>query len=577
MSFTDLYLDTVIENNSLYGKMYAENELTEFEKIECREDIMNGQVAIYHAQEMLYDMMRMQETNVYGEAVGGLFVAIIAIVKKAILFLLKIFVGVKGMLLLLLIGVLGVAMAKKSSAVTVSGGGGGGGGGSSRGPLSAKEVLDRLKKVTLPSEKAMVEIAIKTVNSLLDQDMSPSKKVSYSSFLANSPMPYIEKSEFKKLDKYVGVFKEKMWNSNKYGGYDLIYAATVDTITNYDIYMALSLYVQNTSIYELAMYTDKAKEVGKKIASCMNDMGDASKAIAETSKKFVEDLTWLNSGSMERSSGYTKEDIDEQMRKDMEMTDKNLLKLLRTTKLRNPGAVFPNDLSVLNAMADAFDIKVSYAKSLSELKLSVNSIIVGNDGHLENVDVIVNNAVYSEMTNFIGTLIEHPIYKNFDLDKEAVQKAVKVLTDTGKELQSLTDDLSKSSSEKQLPKDRQVHINTYLGYSIASTTALFNVLKLFDTMKPNSGFIEMVKLLQYDLAMIVGEEVLDAALKEVGLTRDDLKNIGAGDSANLAQQMHQQMNQLVEQQIIQENVRQFNDDQLRMQDQINQSMMMNMF
>ena len=575
MSFTDLYLDTVIENNSLYGKMYAESELTEFEKIECREDIMNGQVAIYHAQEMLYDMIRMQETNVYGEAVGGLFVAIIAIVKKAILFLLKIFVGVKGMLLLLLIGVLGVAMAKKSSAVTVSGGGGGGGGGGSS--SSAKDTLAKLKKVTLPSEKAMVEIAIKTVNSLLEKDMSPSKNISYSSFLANSPMPYIEKSEFKKLDKYIDVFKKKMANSDKYGGYDLICAAAVDTLTNYDIYMALSLYVQNTSIYELAMYTDKAEEVGKKIASCMNDMGDASNVVAETSKELAHDLTWLGSGAMERAGSYSKEEIDKQMREDMEMTDKNLLKLLRKTRLRNPGAVFPVDLSVLNAMADAFDIKVSYAKSLSELKMSVNNIILGNDGHLENVDVIINNAVYSEMTNFIGTLIEHPIYSNFDLDKEAVQKAVKVLTDTGKELQSLTDDLSKSSGEKQLPKDRQVHINTYLGYSIASTTALFNVLKLFDIMKPNSGFIEMVKLLQHDLAIIVGTEVLGTALKEAGLTENDLKNISTGDSTNLAQQMHQQMNQLVEQQIIQENVRQFNDDALRMQDQINQSMMMNMF
>ena len=575
MSFTDLYLDTVIENNSLYGKMYAENELTEFERIECREDIMNGQVAIYHAQEMLYDMMRMQETNVYGEAVGGLFVAIIAIVKKAILFLLKIFVGVKGMLLLLLIGVLGAAMAKKSSAVSVSGGGGGGGGGGSS--SSAKATLDKLKKVSLPSEKALVEIAIKTVNSLLEKDMSPSKNISYSSFLANSPMPYIEKSEFKKLDKYVDVFKKKMMNSDKYGGYDLICAAAVDTVTNYDIYMALSLYVQNTSIYELAMYTDKAEEIGKKIASCMNDMGDASKVVAETSERFIDNLTWVTSNIMQHEGGHSKEEIDEQLRKDMELSDKNLLELLDRARLRNPRAVYPKDLSVLNAMADAFDIKVSYAKSLSELKMSINNITLGNDGHLENVDVIINNAVYSEMTNFLGNLLEDPVYSNFELDKEAVQKAVKVLTDTGKELQSLTDDLAKSSTEKQLPKDRQVHINTYLGYSIASTTALFNVLKMFDTMKPNSGFEAMVKLLQHDLAVIVGTEVLGTALKDAGLTENDLKNIGAGDSTNLAQQMHEQMNRLVEQQVIQENVRQFNDDQLRMQDQINQSMMMNMF
>ena len=122
MCFTDLYLDAINENDTSYEKLYAENELSEFEKIEYREDVMNGQVAIYHAQEMLYDMMRMQETNIYGEAIGGLFVAIVAMVKKAVLFLLKIFVGVKGMLLILLVGVIGAAMSKKSSSVTVSGG-----------------------------------------------------------------------------------------------------------------------------------------------------------------------------------------------------------------------------------------------------------------------------------------------------------------------------------------------------------------------------------------------------------------------------------------------------------------------
>ena len=246
MSFTDLYLDTVIENNSLYGKMYAESELTEFEKIECREDIMNGQVAIYHAQEMLYDMIRMQETNVYGEAVGGLFVAIAALIKKAVLFLLKIFVGVKGMLLLLLIGVIGVAMSKKSSAVSVSGGGGGGGSSSNK----SKEILEKLKKVEMPSQKTIIEAGIKTANSLLEKDMSPSKKISYSSFLADSPVAYIDKNEFKKLDKYVSVFKNKMASSDEYGGYDLICAAAIDTALNYDIYMALSLYIQNMSIFE---------------------------------------------------------------------------------------------------------------------------------------------------------------------------------------------------------------------------------------------------------------------------------------------------------------------------------------
>lgn len=571
MSFTDLYLDTVIENNSLYGKMYAESELTEFEKIECREDIMNGQVAIYHAQEMLYDMIRMQETNVYGEAVGGLFVAIAALIKKAVLFLLKIFVGVKGMLLLLLIGVIGVAMSKKSSAVSVSGGGGGGGSSSNK----SKEILEKLKKVEMPSQKTIIEAGIKTANSLLEKDMSPSKKISYSSFLADSPVAYIDKNEFKKLDKYVSVFKNKMASSDEYGGYDLICAAAIDTALNYDIYMALSLYIQNMSIFELSVYSDKAEEIGKKIADCMNNMGDASKVVSETSEKFINSIT-LGS-RVAKNTGRSQEEVDKRLQKEMELSDKNLLELLTRSRFRNPRSVFPKDLTALNAMADAFDIKVSHAKSLSELKMSINNIVMGEDGHLENVDVIINNAIFSEMLNFVDELVNSPVYSDFDLDKEAVQKTVKVLTDTGKELQSLTDDLAKTSGDKTLPKDRQVHINTYLGYSIASTTALFNVLKFFDVLKPNKGFFAMMDLLQEDVSRIVTEEVLGKALKEAGLTEADLKSIKSEDSTNLSQSMHEQMNRLFEQQVIQENVRQFNDDQLRMQDQINQSMMMNMF
>ena len=565
MCFIDLYLDSISENNASYKKLYAENELSEFEKIECREDVMNGQVAIYHAQEMLYDMMRMQETNIYGEAIGGLFVAIVAMVKKAVLFLLKIFVGVKGMLLILLVGVIGAAMSKKSSSITISGGGGS----SSNRP---KEILEKLKKVEMPSQKVIVEAGIKTINSLLDKDMSPIKKVSYSSFLANSPMAYIDKSEFKKLDKYISVFKNNMENSDKYAGYDLICTAAVDTMTNYDIYMALSLYIQNVSIFELAAYSDKANEIGKKISDCMNNMGEASDAVAETSKNFIESIT-LMSRAME-SNNRSKEEIDTQMRKDTELSDKNLLKLLERARLRNSRAVYPKNLSVLNAMADAFDIKVSYAKSLSELKMSINNIIVSEDGYLEGIEVMMNNSVYSEMMRFIEELTSQVVYSNFELDKEAVQKTVKVLTDTGKELQSLTDDLAKTLEGNTLPKDRQIHINTYLGYSIASTTALLNVLKFFDILKPNKGFEAMVTLLQEDTSNIVMEEVLGKALKESGLTEDDLKNIKTEDSANLAQSMYEQMNRLFEQQVIQENIRQFNDDALKMQDQINQSMIM---
>ena len=569
MSFTDVYLDSISENNTSYKKLYAENELNEFEKIECREDIVNGQIAIYHAQEMLYDMMRIQETNIYGEAIGGLFVAIVALIKKAVLFLLKIFVGVKGMLLLLLIGVLGAAMSKKSSSVSV--GGGCEGGSPSNKP---KEILEKLKKVSMPSQKTIVEAGIKTANSLLAKDMSPSKKVSYSSLLANSPIPYIDKSEFKKLDKYISVFKDKMENSDKYSGYDLVCAAAVDTMTNYDIYMALSLYIQNVSIFELSAYSDKVDEIGKKIADSMNNMGEASDAVAETSKNFIESIT-LMSKAMQKGN-RSKEEIDVQMKKDMELSDKNLLKLLERARLRNPRAVYPKDLTVLNAMADAFDIKVSYAKSLSELKMSINNIIISEDGNLEGVDIMVNNAIYSEMMRCIEEITSGIAYSNFELDKEAVQKTVKVLTDTGKELQSLTDDLAKTSGDNTLPKDRQVHINNYLGYSIAATTALFNVLKFFDIIKPNKGFEAMMELLQEDVSRIVTEEILGKALKEAGLTEDDLKDIKAGDSTNLAQSMREQMNRLFEQQVIQENIRQFNDDALKMQDQINQSMIMNM-
>ena len=568
MSFVDLYIDSVSENNTSYKKLYAENELSEFERIECREDVANGQIAIYHAQEMLYDMMSMRDTNIYGEAIGGLFVTIIALIKKAILFLLKIFVGVKGMLLLLLVSVIGAAMSKKSSAVTVSRCGGGSSSSSSNKP---KEILEKLKKVSMPSEKAIVEAGIKTANSLLVQDMSPSKKVPYSSFLANSPMPYIDKAEFKKLDKYISIFKDKMTNSDKYDGYNLICTAAVDTMINHDIYMALSLYVQNVSIFELSAYSDKADIIGKKIADCMGSMGEASDAVAKTSEEFVQSITIMTRAMQD--DGRSKEEIDAQVKKDMELSDKNLLKLLERARLRNPRAVYPKDLSVLNAMADAFDIKVSYAKSLSELKMSINSIIVSEDGHLEGIDVIMNNAIYSEIIYSIEEIIGKTLSSDFELDKEAVQKTVKVLTDTGKELQSLTDDLAKTSGERQLPKERQIHINTYLGYSIASTTALFNVLKFFDIIKPNKGFEAMMELLQEDTSRIVTEEVLGKALKEAGLTEDDLKNIKIGDSSNLAQIMHDEMTRLFEQQVIQETVRQFNDDALKIQDQINQSMM----
>lgn len=99
---------------------------------------------------------KQMEYNVYAEAAGFIGM-IIAFLKTAITFILKLFLGFKGLAIAIIVGLVGYII-KMSMKKESSGGGGGGGGGSST-PVS----------VTIPNEVKVAEAKAEEIQKVIEE------------------------------------------------------------------------------------------------------------------------------------------------------------------------------------------------------------------------------------------------------------------------------------------------------------------------------------------------------------------------------------------------------------------------
>lgn len=116
-NIVNLYMESVadIDNSSRHRDI----EIPEVDELAICESYM----ALEEGRVML-EMYQRREI-MYAESVGGIFVALIAFIKKAILIILKMVLGIKGLLLLVVIGLIMYFRRKKGNGISFSGGGGG--------------------------------------------------------------------------------------------------------------------------------------------------------------------------------------------------------------------------------------------------------------------------------------------------------------------------------------------------------------------------------------------------------------------------------------------------------------------
>lgn len=117
-NIVNLYMESVadIDNSSRHRDI----EIPEVDELAICESYM----ALEEGRVML-EMYQRREI-MYAESVGGIFVALIAFIKKAILIILKMVLGIKGLLLLVIIGLIMYFRRKKGNGISFGGGGGGG-------------------------------------------------------------------------------------------------------------------------------------------------------------------------------------------------------------------------------------------------------------------------------------------------------------------------------------------------------------------------------------------------------------------------------------------------------------------
>lgn len=136
-NIVNLYMESVadIDNSSRHRDI----EIPEVDELAICESYM----ALEEGRVML-EMYQRREI-MYAESVGGIFVALIAFIKKAILIILKMVLGIKGLLLLVVIGLIMYFRRKKGNGISFGGGGGGGGSSSSTPKLKIRsELMDKV-------------------------------------------------------------------------------------------------------------------------------------------------------------------------------------------------------------------------------------------------------------------------------------------------------------------------------------------------------------------------------------------------------------------------------------------------
>ena len=133
---------------------------SDFENIDDYQYYAESQIAINNINITLDLLDKQMEYNVYGEAAGFIGM-IIAFFKTAITFILKLFLGFKGLAITILVGLIGYIIKISTKKDSSSGGGGGGGGGSST-PVS----------VTIPNEVKVAESKAEEIQKVIEETPS---------------------------------------------------------------------------------------------------------------------------------------------------------------------------------------------------------------------------------------------------------------------------------------------------------------------------------------------------------------------------------------------------------------------
>lgn len=145
-NIVNLYMESVADIDSNSSR-HRDIEIPEVDEME----IYGSYMALEEGRVML-EMYQRREI-MYAESVGGIFVALLAFIKKAILIILKMVLGIKGLLLLVIVGLIMYFRKKKGDRVSFGGGGGGSSSPSTRQITTAGRIVRDVSAKVLQGSK----------------------------------------------------------------------------------------------------------------------------------------------------------------------------------------------------------------------------------------------------------------------------------------------------------------------------------------------------------------------------------------------------------------------------------------
>nr|DAT92091.1 MAG TPA: Intron-binding protein aquarius N-terminus [Caudoviricetes sp.] len=396
----DLYIDSI----DRYSRR-EEATLDLYSESDFALEIYEGKLAMFQLKDLVD---RYSDINLYSESVGGIFVAIASFIKSAVVFIMKLFLSTKGVILILVGAVIAFLLGKvKKSMVmsTGSGGGGGGGGSSSSSSNPDFNVVDY-------------------INECLANDESPSKKVKYSDILKQNPLFLPDDKDLNKFGEAITKI-ESLVSKKAPAGEVTSVSLVGDVIAHYGEFMGSTVALQayaTTLLDDISNKKTYAKDMYAKVHEALLEMSPEFRKVVDFHKGYVQNKVDIE------MTGYSVKNQDKKYI-DAETSSKMIFDAVADTIKGDYGI---KSLDALKDLAEIYDLKFMPISDVKTAKIKLNGYLFFKEGgctvltdmRFGSDDQLIFNAMVCEriMDRFEGQAHEY----------KYMQKSVTQLGDVSK-------------------------------------------------------------------------------------------------------------------------------------------------
>lgn len=434
----DLYIDSI----ERYNKQ-EEAALELYSEADFALEIYEGKLAMYQLKDLLD---RYTDINLYSESVGGIFAAIASFIKSAVVFIMKLFLSTKGVILILVGAVIAFLIGKaKKSMVVSTGGGGGGGGGSSSSSSSDFNVVDY-------------------INNCLANDESPSKKVKYSDILKQHPLFLPDDNDLEKFGKAIDKI-ESLVSKKAPAGEVTSVSLVGDVVAHYGEFMGSTVALQaftTTLLDDISNKKTYAKDMYEKVRSALLEMSPEFRKTVDFYKDYVQTKVDVE------MTGYSMKNRDKKYI-DAETSSKMIFDAVADTIKGDYGI---KSLDALKDLAEIYDLKFMPVSDAKTAKIKLHGYLFFKEG---GGTVLANMSFGSNDQLIFNGMVCERIMERFEgqaHEYKYIQQSVTQLGDVSK--------LISRAIEEDLRNDLDETMKSYIPFLKQSMEYAINSMRFLN-------------------------------------------------------------------------------------------------